>query len=67
MRDLIDELTPGTIDVGNVVGAGVAAAALILYVQGMIGDQTMMLLVGAGLGSDALIKAGKKGKPPTQA
>lgn len=67
MRDLIDELTPGRIDVGNVVGVGVALAALVLYVQGMIDDQTLMLLVGAGLGSDALIKAGKKGKPPTQA
>jgi len=50
-----------------VVGAGVALAGVALYVQGMIDDQTMMLLVGAGLGSDALIKAGKKGKPPTQA
>jgi len=67
VRDLIDELSPGTIDVGNVVGAGVALAALVLYTQGMITVDTMLLLIGGGLGSDALIKAGKKGKPPTQA
>ena len=67
MRDLIDDLTPGRIDVGNVVGGLVALGALVLYTQGMIGQETMLLLIGGGLGSDALIKAGKGGKPPTQA
>jgi len=65
VRDLIDDLTPGRIDIGNVVGAVVALAGVALYAQGMITLNTMLLLVGGGLGSDALIKAGKKGKPPT--
>ena len=59
MRDVIDRLTPGRIDAGNVANFAVAALVVYFYTQGHFGPETALMIIGAVLGVDTAYKSRK--------